>query len=404
MRYRLRNTTPDVLIIIVLFVMPLLTFLPQTLGGRTLLPTENLYQYLPHAAYTEVVGAPETPYNALVSDSVLQNLQWKSFIRTSIADGEVPLWNPHQLSGVPFMAAGQPSTLYPLSLLYYILPLDAAYGWFIVVNLWVAGITMYGFTRGLRLTRPGALLAALTYQHSGFFLAGAVFPMMIGGAAWLPLALLMVEYIIRARPAFGRPAVVPWVVIGAGALGLTILAGHVEVTYYTALITAYYAAFRGIAAFLSERRTPHVVRRWAGKFGWLAATATLAAALGAAQVIPLYELVSTNWRAEGKTFQETLDFAHPARDVLMFALPNFYGSPAQHDYLDVFSWERVPVDFTNALGGQKTDTDWGIKNYVEGALYLGILPLALAIYGLVDHITRWRSRPRPTLHRNHPTA
>ncbi|MFZ4816913.1 MAG: hypothetical protein ACOYL5_20425, partial [Phototrophicaceae bacterium] len=134
----IRRILPDLAAVVALFVFPLLMFWPQTLGGKTLLPTENLYQFEPYATYREVVNAPELPHNALVSDSVLQNLQWKAFIRQSIADGKVPLWNPHQFAGIPFMAAGQPSTLYPLNVIYYWLPLTVAYGGFVVVNLWLA--------------------------------------------------------------------------------------------------------------------------------------------------------------------------------------------------------------------------------------------------------------------------
>jgi O-antigen/teichoic acid export membrane protein len=389
MRYRIRNITPDILIAIILFVLPLMTFWGQTVGENTLLPADNLYQSAPYATYREEVGAPEVPHNPLLSDMVFQNMQWKAFIRDSIAAGEVPLWNPHQFAGVPFMAAGQASTLYPLNALYYIMPLAAAYGWFVVVNLWIIGLTTYGYLRGLRLRRAGAVIGAVTFQHSGFLLASAVFPMMLAGVAWLPLLLLMVEYTIRARPAFGRPAVIPWVVIGAIALGMNILAGHVEITYYTVLITALYGAVRGMHGYWTARDFPNAVRKWSAKLGWMLAMGVLGVSLGALQVIPLYELVSTNWRAEGKTFQETLTFAHPARDVVQFVMPNFYGSPAQHDYLDVFDFERRPVGFVNSLGQQKTNTEWGIKNYVEGALYLGILPLALAVYALVDGVTAW---------------
>ncbi len=393
MRYRIRNLTPDTLIIALLFFLPLITFWPQTLGGRTLLPADNLYTFAPYATYAEPVGVPSPPDNALVSDMILQNLHWKAFIKDSLAAGDLPLWNPHQLSGVPFMAAGQPSTLYPLSAIYYLLPLDVAYGWFVVINLWLAGVMMYGFIRVLRLNRTAALLGAITYQHSGFFLASAVFPMMLGGVVWLPLLLLCTEYIIRARPLFGRPVVVPWVMIGAAALALNIFAGHVEITYYTILMTAYYGLLRVLHGYWAGRNTPGAARGWAGRFGWLVAMGSLGLAAGAVQFIPLYELVSTNWRAQGKTFSETLAFAHPLRDVVQFVMPNFYGSPAQHTYLDVFAWERVPVDFINALGQRQTNTEWGIKNYVEGALYLGILPLALAIYGLLDRAIQGRTRP-----------
>src|SRR5688500_3083729 len=144
----MRRRLPDFLIIALLFALPLIMFWAQTVGGKTLLPTENLFQFEPFATYAEVAKAP-APHNKLVSDLVLENFQWKTFIRQSIEQGEIPLWNPHQFSGIPFLAAGQQSTLYPLSILYYVLPLPAAYGWFTVVQLWLAGLFMYLCMPGL---------------------------------------------------------------------------------------------------------------------------------------------------------------------------------------------------------------------------------------------------------------
>src|SRR5688572_18599111 len=114
----MRRRLPDLAIIALLFLLPLILFWQQTVGGRTLIPAENLYQYEPYASYREQVGAPAIPHNHLVSDLVLQNFQWKSFILESLSMGEVPLWNPHQFSGIAFFAAGQQSTAYPFSLLY----------------------------------------------------------------------------------------------------------------------------------------------------------------------------------------------------------------------------------------------------------------------------------------------
>jgi hypothetical protein len=160
---RLRRYTPDIVLLLLLFIPPLIMFWGQTVGGKTLIPTENLYQYEPYATDRERVGAPAIPHNGLVSDLILQNYQWKSLIRDNISRHEVPLWNPHQFSGIPFMAAGQQSTLYPLSLIYYILPLTAAYGWFTAVNLWLAGVMMYLFMRGIGVARIGAMVSAITY-------------------------------------------------------------------------------------------------------------------------------------------------------------------------------------------------------------------------------------------------
>ncbi len=381
----IRRYTPDFAVIALLFLLPLVLFWQQTIGGRTLLPTENLYQYEPFATYREVVKAPDVPHNALLSDLVLENLQWKSFIRESISKADIPLWNPHQFSGIPFLAAGQQSTLYPFSLLYYVLPLPAAYGWFTVVQLWLAGAFMYLFLRGLSLGRFGSTLGGVVYQLSAFFVISAVFPMIIASAAWLPLVLLAVELIIQQRPALrGRPSSIPWVVLGAVALGCNVLAGHVEITYYVLIIAGYYAAARLIWQWWIGRKQRGMM--WLIQRGiWLIAMVVLGLGIGAIQFVPLFELASMNYRDGRATLDQVRAWAHPMRDVVQFLLPNFYGNPSHHSYWDVFSGQTI-TSFSNAAGQPITTIDWGIKNYVEGALYLGILPLLLAIYGIIQGI------------------
>src|SRR5690606_29582379 len=109
----LRKWSPDLLVVAGLLALPLLLFAPVTLGGKTLIPADNLYQFEPWLSAREAVGAPEIPHNALLSDLVLQNYQWKSFIRQSLREGTIPLWQPSQFAGAPFLAAGQHSALYP---------------------------------------------------------------------------------------------------------------------------------------------------------------------------------------------------------------------------------------------------------------------------------------------------
>ena len=387
-----RLFAPDLALAALLLLAPLLMFHQQTLGDRTLLPTENLFQDLPYAAYREVAGAPASAHNDLLSDMVLQNYQWKVFIRAQIAAGEIPLWNPHLFAGVPFFAAGQHSALYPLSLLYYLLPLSAVYGWFIVLNLWLAGLFMAAFLRALGAGRAGAALAGLVYQLCGFMIASAVFPMIVAAAVWLPLILCMIENILRGRGLwiFQRTALL-WVAIGALALCCNILAGHAEMTVYTLCIAGYYAAFRLLWVCLSQRRAQGKIPwRWALKTAlWLLTLLALGIGLGGLQLLPLYDFVGSNWRAERSSLETVLSYAHPPRDFIQFLLPNFYGNPAHRSYHDVFSGELVTA-LQNAAGAPIERITWGVKNYVEGALYLGIAPLFLAGYGL---IAGWRRQP-----------
>ncbi len=363
----LRRFAPDLRILLLLVIPPLLLFWQQTLGGRTLLPADNLYQFEPWASYREEVGAPALPHNALVSDLVLQNYPWKQFLRESLEAGEVPLWNPRQFSGIPFLAAGQHSGHYTFSLIYYILPLWLAYGWFTVFHLWVAGAGMYAFMRGLRTGRFGSVIAALAWQLSAFLVIGAVFPMILAAATWLPLLFLLIDLCVRNQTLAGRPARPLWTAFAALALTLVLMAGHAEMTYYVLLV----AGIWGLARLLQRWQAVGLSEAVAA-VPWLLAVVLIGMATAALQLLPLVEFAGMNFRSGSASYEQVTGWAHPPRDVIQFLLPNFYGSPAQHSVTDVFNGQLVPL----------RSTEWGIKNYVEAALYSGLLTLALAALAL----------------------
>ncbi len=372
-----------------LFLLPLLLFWPVTVGSRTLVPADNLYQFEPYRSYAEQQGVALPPHNELLSDLVLENLTWKQFILQSIQAGEIPLWNPYLFGGAPFLAAGQHSALYPFSILFYVLPVTRAYGLFTVLQLWLAGAFMYLFIRVLRLGRLPALIAGIVYQLSAFFLVSVVFTMIIAAAAWLPLLLAIIEMMVRKQEDKGAGPFVPiwYVLAGAVALGMVILAGHPEILVYTLLVMAYYALVR-LAMLWWRLRASGVVgsARWRPALrlaAWLGFMVGLGLGLGSIQLIPLVELVTRSFREGSVAYSDVVGWAYPTRQIATFLVPDFFGNPADHGYWDLVSRQWVPVG----------SIFWGIKNYVEAGSYVGILPLILAVVAGVG------SRSSP--HRRH---
>jgi hypothetical protein len=149
--------------ILLLLGLPLCLFGTVTLGSKTLLPVDNLYQWEPYRSFAGQQGVLVPPHNALLGDLVLQNLAWKRMVVQSLQAGELPLWNPYLFTGIPFLAAGQHSALYPFSVLFYVLPLTRAYGLFMVLQLWLAGAFMYLFVRVLRQGRFPALITLMPF-------------------------------------------------------------------------------------------------------------------------------------------------------------------------------------------------------------------------------------------------
>ncbi|MFN8595265.1 MAG: oligosaccharide flippase family protein [Anaerolineae bacterium] len=379
----------DLLILAGLFVLPLLLFWSVTVGGQTLLPADNLFQFQPWQSAAEQFNA-QVPQNQLLSDLILENYAWKKFIVDSIGRREIPLWNPNLFAGAPFLANGQHSAYYPFSIIFYILPLTNAYGWFTVSQLFLAGAFMYVFCRVLGIGRLGSAFAAITYQLSGFYIVSVVFSMIIAAAAWLPLLLAMIELIVQQRPLFGRPATLPWLIIGAVGLACQIMAGHIEITYYTLLVMGLYALWRLVVSgqwSVVSRQLKRLRRPVAALF----ALVVLGVGLAAIQIMPLAEILPQNFREGSATFEQVLSYGYPPRHVLEMLMPNFFGSPAEHTVYDVFSGQSVPMvlnaqDKINPNGA--FSTMWGIKNYVEGGAYLGLLPLLLAVFAVIRRLHR----------------
>lgn len=377
-------TRSNAVVGLILLLLPLLWFAPVVLGGKTLLPADNLYQFQPWAAQAEQIGAA-VPHNELLSDLVLENLVWKTFLRETLSQGELPLWNPYLFSGVPFLAAGQHSALYPLSLVFYILPLPLAYGVFTWLQFALTAWAMYLFARTLRLGRPASLFAGLAYAFSGFMVVSVVFTMIIAAAAWLPLLLACIEIMMRKQEEKGDVAYspIPYVVAGAIALGVQTLAGHPEITVITLLVAGFYALARLVLVW----RRVGAIGRPLRLAGWLLAMVVVGLALGAVQLIPLYELVSTSFRQGSASFDEVVGWAWPSRQIITFLLPDFFGNPSHHGWWDpaLRAWRDAGP---NALGQPVRDVFWGVKNYVEGGNYLGIMTLLLAVVAVLGTVGR----------------
>jgi O-antigen/teichoic acid export membrane protein len=398
---RLRRTFPDLWRLALLLLLPLLAFWPVTVGSKTLIPADNLFQWAPWKSYAGDQGLPAYgPENELLSDLLLENYAWKRFLLQSIEERQIPLWNPYILSGTPFLAAGQHSALYPFSLIFVLFPLPRAYGLFTVSQLFLAGAFMYLFARILRIRRTGALVAAITYQLCAFMIVSVDFPMILAGAAWLPFLLAMIELVVRQQPVpGGGSATLPWAVLGAGGLGMQLLAGHGENTYFTLLVLGLYAAWRLAVVAVRARRErvgrAEGIRRLGRPAVWLVVMVVLGLGLGAVQFLPFAELVQYNFREGAVSLQDVLGWSYPWRRVITFLAPNFFGNPSYHTYPDLFTWHNQAIT-TSAYGDPIAKIDWGVKNYVEGGAYLGVLPVLLALFAVIHSLLRGSDSERRT--------
>ncbi len=319
------------------------------------------------------------PQNGLVSDLVFQNMVWKQYAADTLRNDAVPLWNPYLAGGMPFLAAGQHSLLYPFSLLHLLLGAERAFGWLAFLHLSVAGLAMYVLGRVLGWRRAVATITGLTWSLSSLMVANGVFPMIQGAMAWTPLLLAAIERLAQragqAAPRTwlpgGRTAVV--VVLLGVVWAMVCLAGHAEALAHAAMLALAYGLFRVIGLIRADGRQAGLRLG-----GWLIVGALAGTLVAGAQLVPFLELAGTSWRRGAASYDEVVSYAFGWRQLITFIIPDAYGNPAHHAIWDVVGGRLRQLERDVMWG-----VDWGAKNYVEAACYLGIMTWWLALVGLL---------------------
>lgn len=176
-------------------------------------------------------------------DSATQFYPWYSFLGETLRGGELPGWNPHQFSGVPFAADPLSGWTYlPAMVLFTLLPLVPAAKGYLFLHLLLAGTGTFVFSRVVGLKVSGALVAAVSYEFSSYFYVRNVccfaFP---GVMVWLPLALLGAELAVRSR----RPLdCLLWCAFAGLAVSQILASWLGQGSYYALLVLGSYAAYR----------------------------------------------------------------------------------------------------------------------------------------------------------------
>jgi hypothetical protein len=343
----------------------------------------------PWAAQAQVIlPGFQTPHNALISDMIIQNFGWKRFLVQELLRGHLPLWNPDMLGGAPFLAAGQYQVLYPFILWFVFLPIAYAYSFYTVSQLGLAAVFAYLYMRSIGEGRLGAVLTGVVFSLCSSLLTSVLWPQMIGAMIWLPAILACVELTMRGlnvrepgKEDFRPVLAVSGVVLGAFAIGLEIFAGHLEITFYVLFTTSGYCLWHLLRMVLKHTSWRQITSTAA----WLLTMGILGIGLSALQLLPFAEEISRNFRANSVTLADVQGWAFPIRQLVTFIIPDFFGNPTVHHYVDLFSFHvRQPGLGVDGQASWPPDTAfWGIKNYVEAASYVGIIPLVLAPLGAI---------------------
>jgi hypothetical protein len=241
--------------------------------------------------------------------------------------GRLPLWNPYEFGGLPFLATGQPAVFYPPMVLTYgvLSPVTAHWVFLIVHYLVLAGAFLL-FLRNRGLVGVPAFIGTAIWVFSVPLLNSNYHPNRIASMVWVPFLFLLADRAAAgSKKALGLFALVIAVMLTAG---YPVLAIHV------ALLLGIHAI---VCFAVGEVRSPpwRTLPVLAGAF-------LLGAIAAAAQLLPLAELGRVAARTKMASLPSTVDLTelpHPLLSIvpalIVFAL---VGLPLVRARAAVVNW------------------------------------------------------------------
>ena len=309
-------------------------------------------------------------------DTLALGYMARAFFAEQLAAGDFPLWNPRLLGGIPFVEAlSAGDSIYPTSLLYYIMEPYRALGWKLVLHVLAGGFFMYGWARGLGLERSAATLGGLAW-----LLAPVIVTLVLPGndgklmvASLAPLVFWAADSVFRSPSGKAGAAL-------AGAVALASLTTQFQTAYFLFGSVGAYAVFRTVRLWRGRGPGAHGashLRVALSRFGLFLLCAVLGAGIASVQLIPAAEYVTESSRRIATTLEATPEEAiayssswslHP-EEVAGLVVPEFVGNSGADA-----EWAR--------------GTYWGRNAFKGNHEYLGITVLLLAVFALLGRRRR----------------
>lgn len=341
---------PELLLIpILLLILLSIYFWPVLFRGFVLLPADMIFEF----PFFREAAPPDFQHasNALLSDMVLKFYPWHTVAREAIQNGQFPFWNPYIYAGTPLFANAESAILYPINLVGYLLPLDAVFAFSAIVRMFIGGLGTYLFLRALKVNEFGASVSAVTFMFGGSMIVWLNYPVS-STYVWMPLLFFLGERFLVRRTLIYIPLI-------SLVVGIQILGGHYQTSFMILVAWWLYCMYRMFQVF----RRDYSWRQVTYASLLLASGVILGILLVAVQLLPFWEWLNqtneTQFRLEERASAVWIEPSFWKGAIVTFVtlvLPNFFGNPTWGD-----------------------PTNFFYSNYIEQMVYMGIVPISLAI-------------------------
>jgi hypothetical protein len=281
-------------------------------------------------------------HKAIAEDTFKSIYPFKVLAFDLIKHFQLPLWNPYNGSGMPLLAAINPGYFDPLNVLYLVFSSPLAWTLIIILETVLIGVFIFLYAKSIKLNNQASVLTAVIFTLSGAVITRLVYSEFTLGFALLPFSLYLLEK-------FKSKLQIKYLALLSISVGVLLVSTHFQYSLYVlAFISLYWIARCGYEKSVSGLKKLFL------PFLFMA----LGLGLSAIQLAPTFELFKyANLNTGSSSFIFNTGLV-PLKHLLTILIPNYFGSPATYNY-------------------------WGVYDYIETTVYLGLIPCLFAFLSLL---------------------
>ncbi len=322
-------------------------------AGATLIFTIILFNKFIFSAATEMLYS---------SDTIQAGIFFRQFITEYIKTHfAVPQWNPYIFGGMPPVDAFHGDIFYlPTLILKELWPVNEVYrafGWGLVLHVYLAGLFAYLSARGFGLSKLASAFAGVAYMFSGY-LVSMVAPGHDGKMFVTALFPLAFYFLNRGT----QTLQLKWFISLGLTIAFIILTPHPQMAYFSLWALGFWFGYQVILMLVDKRG----IARTGGLVVMFVLAVVIGLAGSAIQMLPSYKYIQ--------------EFSPRAGE----------GAEGRGGYEWATSWDMNPEEavgqvipfFPGVDDGKDAGGYWGKNPFKDNTEYAGFFPLLLGIVGI----------------------
>lgn len=278
--------------------------------------------------------------NQYMQDSIVQLFPWKHLVFESFTKGILPLWNPYQNFGLPFMANLKSMVFYPLNI-FFLFGEANAWNFLLFSQIYLGMLFAYYLARDFKLKFAPSVMTSFAFGLNSYMIGLLEFGSDAHTIIWWPLSILFAKRYIEKRHR-------KYLFSLGITLAVSLFAGQLQYFGYFIFFLLAFIVYYG--RMLQVKPSAYL---------FLCISICLGIGMSAIQLIPSLELFRYSHRgllSQAETHEVFSQGLISPDKLFRLLSPDFFGNPVTHDA---------------SIG------------YIEGSGYFGIIPLFFAVFAMI---------------------